>query len=84
MRRRCLCGSYSFLTKSAKLKLKREKEILAYSYSFLTKSAKLKLVPFGGRYHNRYSFLTKSAKLKLTLRFNTISGMVKDSPFCNT
>ena len=36
--------SYSFLTKSAKLKLDTKEEAIEAGYSFLTKSAKLKLL----------------------------------------
>ena len=63
--------SYSFLTKSAKLK--RVKPVARYilSYSFLTKSAKLKLLTEVGCTVESYSFLTKSAKLK---RRRTTSG----------
>ena len=58
-------SSYSFLTKSAKLKRFRVPEDSMGGYSFLTKSAKLKRQV--NDYHNEpgYSFLTKSAKLKL-------------------
>ena len=61
---------YSFLTKSAKLKLTKSTNQKTIRYSFLTKSAKLKpeVVPVvldGG-----YSFLTKSAKLKLDFDYH--------------
>ena len=41
--------SYSFLTKSAKLKQEANKGIDETSYSFLTKSAKLKQLKKGAR-----------------------------------
>ena len=57
--------SYSFLTKSAKLKLAKRKGKVMDGYSFLTKSAKLKPEADLWRIEFGYSFLTKSAKLKL-------------------
>ena len=56
--------SYSFLTKSAKLKQFDGSYIVPYCYSFLTKSAKLKQEANKGIDETSYSFLTKSAKLK--------------------
>ena len=56
--------SYSFLTKSAKLKLKVIYRKQTTCYSFLTKSAKLKPGLSKGYISMCYSFLTKSAKLK--------------------
>ena len=57
--------SYSFLTKSAKLKHQNLQQKPEPCYSFLTKSAKLKQLFPEGYEHASYSFLTKSAKLKL-------------------
>ena len=57
---------YSFLTKSAKIKLNYCSVITAYCYSFLTKSAKIKQEDFFEDDTISYSFLTKSAKIKLS------------------
>ena len=56
---------YSFLTKSAKIKLQVEAETREEGYSFLTKSAKIKLRNRDSSTLFSYSFLTKSAKIKL-------------------
>ena len=56
--------SYSFLTKSAKLKPVDDFKFIKLGYSFLTKSAKLKQVTGVPSFKISYSFLTKSAKLK--------------------
>ena len=58
------CRRYSFLTKSAKIKLAKVSETIQRGYSFLTKSAKIKLERKSADYHHSYSFLTKSAKIK--------------------
>ena len=55
---------YSFLTKSAKLKLMDSVPVTMNCYSFLTKSAKLKRGAVNRQWIIGYSFLTKSAKLK--------------------
>ena len=59
--------SYSFLTKSAKIKLKSKEDGIQNSYSFLTKSAKIKHKPSQCHTGSGYSFLTKSAKIKLKI-----------------
>ena len=41
-----LSARYSFLTKSAKIKLSYESIVHLYCYSFLTKSAKIKHIRF--------------------------------------
>ena len=55
---------YSFLTKSAKIKLGQNMASNASCYSFLTKSAKIKLLLIAALNPDSYSFLTKSAKIK--------------------
>ena len=58
--------SYSFLTKSAKIKQNELLTDIFVGYSFLTKSAKIKLPINPVVEAGRYSFLTKSAKIKLS------------------
>ena len=68
--------SYSFLTKSAKLKLDNFEAVDPSSYSFLTKSAKLKLHHSNIRKDIGYSFLTKSAKLKPQVKWSDEEPML--------
>ena len=58
------CRRYSFLTKSAKIKLPFTFLGCTSSYSFLTKSAKIKHRMQSPEQLYSYSFLTKSAKIK--------------------
>ena len=59
-----VANGYSFLTKSAKIKLDKARQYDINGYSFLTKSAKIKPLIVYRLEQQSYSFLTKSAKIK--------------------